>query len=143
MKTRTFFHKKNVCLLTLSFALAVSLAQAQAVKLVNRWKNETIGIANGKPVSTAAATDTWVIEKTGEGNFVRLKNATTGTYLHNQNGPLEAGLVECPMDNDARGWSFSPHQSLEKHLFAQSERPARIGSFGKCWLVECTVEICL
>lgn len=94
MKTGTFFYKKTVCLLTLSLALAVSLAQAQAVKLVNRWKNETIGIVNDKPVSTATATDTWLIEKTGEGNFVRLKNATTGTYLHNQNGPLEAGAIQ-------------------------------------------------
>lgn len=95
MKTETPYSKNllSVCFLWL-LLFTVAFAQAQPVKLVNRWKNETIGIVNGKPVSTATATDTWIIEKTGEGNFVFLKNATTGTYLHNQNGPLEAGAIQ-------------------------------------------------
>ncbi|WP_428666194.1 metallophosphoesterase [Runella sp.] len=95
MKNKAFNFLQVMSLMTLWFVLTgVSRAQAQPVKLVNRWKNEAIGIINGKPVSTATATDTWVIEKTGEGNFVLLKNATTGTYLHNQNGPLEAGAIQ-------------------------------------------------
>lgn len=95
MKNRTLYVNGLLSLCSFWLVLfAVSPAQAQPVKLVNRWKNETIGIANGKPVSTATDNDTWLIEKTGEDNFVRLKNTTTGTYLHNQNGPLEAGSIQ-------------------------------------------------
>lgn len=72
-----------------------SFAQAQqTVKLINRWKNENIGLVSGKPVSPATTNDTWVIEKTGEGEFVRIKNVASGAYLHNQNGLLDAGAIQ-------------------------------------------------
>ncbi len=82
-------------LILTAFILSNFEAQAQQIaQLNNRWKAENIGLVNGQPISSTSATDSWVIEKTGEGDFVRLKHSGSGSYLHNQNGKLEAGAIQ-------------------------------------------------
>ncbi|QQS30962.1 MAG: RICIN domain-containing protein [Sphingobacteriales bacterium] len=86
---------KNVILTITLFALFGMWAQAQqVVKITNRWTNENLGLQSGNPICSTSAPDTWIVEKVGEGDYVRLKNAATGTYLHNETGQLGAGAIQ-------------------------------------------------
>ncbi len=78
--------------LLMPFGLA-SLAQTPT-KLVNRYTNQSISLAGGTLSTSPSATDTWLVETATEPEFVRLKHATTGSYLHVEGGPLQAGTVQ-------------------------------------------------
>lgn len=86
---------KNVIIpITLSFLFCMVAQAQQPTKITNRWTQENIGLQSGNPICSTSAPDTWIIEKVGEGDYVRLKNAATGTYLHNETSQLGSGAVQ-------------------------------------------------
>lgn len=75
------------------FLLILECIQAQTL-ITNRWTSERLGIQNNMPVSATGASDTWIVEKVGEGDYVRLKHVASGVYLHNETGKLTAGTIQ-------------------------------------------------
>jgi cytolysin (calcineurin-like family phosphatase) len=92
--TKAFKHSCFLAILTMFFAVSLQ-AQPIPSKITNRFTGENLGLQNGTPYLSTAATDTWLLEPTGEAGFVRIKHVASGTYLHNQNGvKLEAGGIQ-------------------------------------------------
>ncbi|MBC7891196.1 MAG: hypothetical protein H7Y12_03200 [Sphingobacteriaceae bacterium] len=79
-----------ILLMTLSMA---ALAQSPT-KLVNRYTNQAISLGGGTLSTSPSATDIWLVDNTAEPEFVRLKHASTGSYLHVEGGSLQAGAIQ-------------------------------------------------
>ncbi|MBK8473732.1 MAG: RICIN domain-containing protein [Sphingobacteriales bacterium] len=88
---KTYFTMNKFSLITL---LLVGLICEAQTTITNRWTSDKIGLQNGTPYCASTASDKWVVEQ-AEPGYVRLKNSTTGTYLHTENGgKLEAGTIQ-------------------------------------------------
>ncbi|OWY18971.1 hypothetical protein B6N25_16025 [Sphingobacteriales bacterium TSM_CSS] len=93
MKTY-YSYTKLACLLALLTWMSTLAIEAQT-SITNRWTGDKIGLQNGTPYCSTAATDSWIVEQVGDGGYVRLKNVATGTYLHTENGgQLGSGAIQ-------------------------------------------------
>lgn len=73
-------------------------ANAQTKTITNFYRPGKIGLEDGKVVSNNTVTNaTWIIEPFGGPNYaplVRIKNAATGDYLHNETRTLSCGKIQ-------------------------------------------------
>lgn len=77
-----------------------SLGFAQETsRLLCRWRNEALKVEGNKVVGSTSSNDQWYVEKTGEGNYVRIKHSPSGNPLNIEKGVLTASPI-----NDA-AWS--------------------------------------
>jgi hypothetical protein len=85
---------------TVMFAASEHAAAQTGTNIVqNREKPELLlNVQGGQPLAASAArgetTAHWLIERTGEGDFVRLTNVGTGFLLHAEGGRLQVGTAQ-------------------------------------------------
>ena len=85
---------------TIILAAGEPAAAQTGINIVqNRAKPELLlNVQGGQPLATPAArgatTAHWSIERTGDGDFVLLRNVGTGFHLHAEGGRLQAGTAQ-------------------------------------------------
>jgi hypothetical protein len=131
----------------LAWLLALStVAYGQSV-ITNRYRNAPLSLANGTISTTPSATDTWTIEKTGDGNFVRLKHTATGQYLHTESGTLQAGTIQpgwwsAMWTLRPNGYGYTQIVNRFRNTFIHNENgPVMAGPLGRAdwWSAQWTI----